>query len=102
MNSNPSQTPNNNLNDWFNNPAFAMMDPVKVELLKTALLKTQGKTGKDLVPIMLALITSANQKGIRFETNEITLILGLLKEGKTEEEQAQIDRTVQMVQRFLK
>lgn len=93
---------NSNPNNWTEHPSLKNLDPVKLELIKTAILKTQGKTGRDLIPVMLALITSANQKGIRFEPNEITLILELLKEGKSKEEQEQIDRTVQMTKNFLK
>ena len=51
---------------------------------------------------MLALITSANKQGIRFSPDEITLILEILKEGKSKEEQEQIDRTVQMTSSIFK
>lgn len=49
------------------------------------------------MPIMMALITNANKQGIQFTPEEMSLILDILKEGKPPEEQAQIDRTVQMV-----
>ena len=58
--------------------------------------QTSGKSGRDLAPIMLALITSANKKGIRFAPDEVTLILDILKKGKSKEEQDQIDRTIRM------
>ena len=58
--------------------------------------RTSGKTGKDLAPVMLALITGANKQGIRFSPDEVTLILEILKEGKSKEEQEQIYRTVRM------
>ena len=45
---------------------------------------------------MLALITNANKQGIRFSPDEVTLILEIIKEGKSREEQEQIDRTVEM------
>ena len=45
------------------------------------------------MPIMMALITSANKQGIHFTPDEITLILDIIKEGKTPEEKAQIDST---------
>ena len=61
-----------------------------------AAARTAGKTGKDLAPVMLALITSANKQGIRFTADEVSLILEILKEGKSKEEQEQIDRTVRM------
>jgi len=45
---------------------------------------------------MLALITNASRQGIRFSPDEVSLILDILKEGKTKEEQAQIDKTIRM------
>ena len=61
-----------------------------------AAARTSGKTGRDLAPVMLALITSANKQGIRFSPEEVSLILDILKEGKSEEEQEQIERTIRM------
>lgn len=49
------------------------------------------------MPIMMALITNANKQGIQFTPEEMSLILDVVKEGKTPEEQAQIDRTIQMI-----
>lgn len=88
--------------DWLNHPALKNMDPVKVELIKTAAAQTSGKSGKALAPVLMALITNANQKGIRFSPDEISLILELMKEGKSTQEQEQIDRTIQMVTSVLK
>ena len=72
------------------------IDPAKLELIKMAAQKTYGKSGRDLAPVMLALITSANKQGIRFSPDEVSLILEILKDGKSKEEQAQIDRTMRM------
>ena len=58
--------------------------------------RTSGKTGRELAPIMLALITNANKQGIRFSPDEVNLILEIMKEGKSREEQEQIDKTVKM------
>lgn len=90
------------MNDWMNHPGLKNIDPLKLELFKTAVSQTAGKSGKDLAPVMLALITSANKKGIRFTPDEITLIINILKEGKSKEECAQIDRTVKMARSFIK
>ena len=71
------------------------MDPIKLELIKMAAAQTAGKSGKDLAPILFALITNAGKHNIQFSPEEITLILDLLKEGKSDAEKAQIDRTDQ-------
>ena len=88
--------------EWMNNPAMKNIDPAKLELIRMAASKTSGKTGKDLAPVMLALITSANRQRIQFTPDEVTLILEILKQGKSKEEQEQIDRTVQMTSSIFK
>ena len=90
------------MDEWMNDPAMKKLDPVKLELIKAAVMQTQGKSGKALVPVMMILITGANKKGIRFTQEEIALILDLLKEGKSQEERMQIDRMVQMIQMMQK
>lgn len=88
--------------DWLNDPMLKNMDPIKVELIKTAAAQTSGKSGHALAPVLMTLITNANKKGIRFSPDEISLILELIKEGKTQKEKEQIDRTIQMVMSMLK
>lgn len=90
------------MNDWMNHPAMKNIDPVKLELIQMAASQTAGKSGKDLAPVMLSLITNANKKGIRFSGDEMSLILEILKEGKSKEEQSQIDRTINMVSSIMK
>ena len=51
---------------------------------------------------MMALIPSANKKGIRFTPDEMTMIISILKEGKSEEEQARIDQMLKMMHGMLK
>lgn len=84
------------MNEWMNHPAMKNISPEKLELIKMAAERTSGKSGKDLAPVMLALITGANKKGIRFSRDEVSLILEILKEGKSKEEQEQIDKTIKM------
>lgn len=90
------------MNEWMNHPAMKTIDPVKLELIKTAAAQTAGKTGNSLATVMMALITSANKKGIRFTQEEVSLILEILKDGKAKEEQMQIDRMVKMVTSYMK
>ena len=75
------------MNEWMNHPAMKNIDPIKLELIKTAARQTEGKSGKALAPVMMALITNANKRGIRFSPDEVSLIISILKEGKSKEEQ---------------
>lgn len=101
MNNFGNDTENNNRTDsrnsWMDHPAMNDMDPVKLELIRLAARQTAGKSGRSLAPIMMALITSANKKGIQFTPQEMSLILDILKEGRSKDEQLQIDQMVQMV-----
>ncbi len=63
--------------------------------------RTSGKSGRDLAPIMLALISGANKQGLHFSPDEVSLILEILKDGKSKEEQEQIDRTMRMASSML-
>ena len=90
------------MNSWMDHPAMNNIDPLKLELIKTAAKQTQGKSGKNLAPVMMALITGANKKGIRFTNEEISLILEILKDGKSAEEKQQIDQMIRMVSSYLK
>ena len=51
---------------------------------------------------MMTLITSAKKNGIQFTGEEMALILDILKDGKSKEEQMQIDQMVKMVQHYMK
>ena len=90
------------MEEWMNNPAIKNLDPAKLELIKMAAARTKGKSGRELAPIMLALISGANKQGIRLSPDEVTLILEILKQGKSKEEQEQIDRTVKMTSSLFK
>lgn len=78
------------------------IDPIKLELIKNAASQTKGKSGNALATVMMALVTSANKKGIQFSPDEIGLILEVLKEGKSPEEQMQIDNMLKMVTSYMK
>lgn len=90
------------MNEWLNHPAMKNMNPVKLELIKTAAQKTEGKSGKSMVPVMMTLISGAQQKGIRFTPDEMSLIISILKEGKSKEEQTQIENMIKMVLSYMK
>lgn len=90
------------MNEWMNHPAMNQLDPLKQELIKNAAAKTNGKKGKSLAPVMMSLITSANKNGIIFSSDEISLILQILKEGKSDAERKQIDHMVNIVQQMKK
>lgn len=90
------------MNEWLNHPAMKDIDPLKLELIKAAARQTEGKSGKSLAPVMMSLITGARKKGITFTPDEMSLVIAVLKDGKTQEEQDQIENMVKMVMSYIK
>ena len=90
------------MNEWMNHPAMKNLDPIKLQLITTAARQVDGKSGKSMVPIMMALITSANKRGIQFTPEEVSLIMDILKEGKSTEEKQKIDNTVNLVNHYIR
>lgn len=90
------------MNDWMNHPEMKNLDPIKMELIKAAAAQTKGKSGNSMATVMMALITSARKNGVSFTPDEMTLILDVLKDGKSEEEKSQIDNMVNMVTSMMK
>ncbi len=88
--------------DWLNNPALKNMDPAKLELFKLAASQVEGKSDNAMAPVIMSLIMNANKKGIQFTPDEISLILQVLKQGKSPAEQKNIDQTVQMIQNMMR
>ena len=88
--------------EWLKDPALQSMDPAKQELFKLAATQLAGKPQKSMAPIMMSIITNANKKGIRFTSDEISLILRILKQDKPEDQHKNIDQTVQMVSSMMK
>ncbi len=78
------------------------MDPMKLELIKTAAAQTRGKSGKSLAPVMMSLITGAGKRGIRFTPDEMSMVIAVLKEGKSQKEQEQIDQMLKMMRGMIK
>lgn len=91
-----------NMNEWMNHPAMKNIDPVKLELIKTAAAQVQNKRGNSLATAMMTIISSANKKGLQFTPDETSLIMEILKEGKPKEEQKQMDNMIQMVMSHMK
>lgn len=88
--------------DWIDHPALKDMDSEKLALFKFAASQVEGKSGSAMAPVMMSLITNANKKGIQFTPDEVSLILQILKQGKSPVEQQNIDKTVQLVTSMMK
>ena len=86
---------------WRNHPALAGMDPKKVFLLTKISEKIEGKSEQDILPILMAAMTSARKQNISFSSQEFEILFSILKEGKSEQEIQQINQTINFAQNIL-
>lgn len=90
------------MNDWTAHPDLNHIDPLKQKLIQAAAKQVQGKSGTQMATVMMALITSAQKHNVHFSPEEMTLILDVLKDGKSVDEKNQIDSMVAMVMNLMK
>ena len=86
---------------WRNHPALAEMDPKKVFLLTKISEKIEGKSEKDIMPILMAAMTSARKQNITFSANEFEILFSILKEGKSPQEIQQMNQTLDFARNVL-
>lgn len=90
------------MNDWTIHPDLNQIDPLKQKLIQAAATQVQGKSGTQMATVMMALITSAQKHHVHFSPEEMSLILEVLKDGKSPDEKNQIDNMVAMVMNLMK
>lgn len=86
---------------WKNHPALAGMDPRKVFLLTKISEKIDGKSEQEIMPILMAAMSSARKQNISFTPSEYELLFTILKEGKSEEEVKRINQTIDFARNIL-
>lgn len=86
--------------NWMYDQSLAGIDPHKLEQLSA--LARQGKDlgQKELLPSLLAAASKSEKQHMNFTSAEAQMILSVLKKNKSPEEQARIDRAVQLVQQM--
>ncbi len=86
---------------WKNHPALSGMDPKKVFLLTKISEKVEGKNDQDVLPILMAAMTSARKQNISFTAEEFEILFSILKEGKTTQEIQQMNQTLDFARNIL-
>lgn len=82
---------------WNNDPSLAQMDPKKLSLLMDMAKNVNGQTPDSLMPFLMSLMTKSREQGLTFTDAETDLILNVLRQNMSPEEQSRIDMIRQMV-----
>ncbi len=90
-------------NSWMNNPNLNGIDKSKLEMLSqlAAQGQSQANSQSDLMPFLMMAANSSKEKGMQFSTNEMDIIIEVLKMGKSPQEVAQIEKLLTLM-KFMK
>ena len=77
-----------NIPNWFYDERVQQIAPEKLNLLLHLAAQLEGKTSqKEIMPVLMGAIASANRQNLMFSKDEFELIFKIMKEGKSVEEQ---------------
>jgi hypothetical protein len=77
-----------------NNPKLSGLDQDKLKLLQKIAEQGTGKSPSELLPFLLGSIRSDKTKALSFSQAEISLILEVLKSGKSPEEVQRMEKII--------
>ena len=80
-----------------NNPEFSSINPQKLELIDDFVQQNQGKKVQELIPQFIALKSKMIQKGLSFTPAESELMMNVLKQSMTPDEQKRVEQMHNMV-----
>ena len=86
---------------WKSHPALAGMDPKKIFLLTKISEKIEGKSEQEILPVLMAAMTSARKQNISFTPEEFEILFSILKEGKSPQEVQQMNQTIEFARNVL-
>lgn len=80
-----------------NNPEFSSINPKKLELIEDFVKQNEGKKVQELIPQFIALKSKMIQKGLSFTPAESELMMNVLKQSMTPDEQKRVEQMHNMV-----
>lgn len=83
--------------DWRNNPRLADMDQSKLDMLQNLAQQGSTKGINDMLPFLMGAAAQGKKGGLKFNANEISTIIEVLKMGKSPEEIQRLDRIVNLM-----
>lgn len=86
-----------NKNNWINDPSLKNIDASKLQMLLSMSEQGQGMQQKELLPFLMAAASKSQSTGNSFSSDETDLILNVLKQGRTSEEIAKIEKVCTLV-----
>lgn len=86
--------------NWINHPSLKNIDAAKLQMLMSLTQQGKGKSQNELLPFLMAAASKSKANGTSFTNEESSLIVQVLKQGKSPEECAKIDQMMSLAKRF--
>lgn len=84
------------MNDWKKDERLKNISPEKLELLEKLASGIKGKTPNEAMPLLMAALSTAKAKGLNFTTDEMNLIINLLKSSASKAEAERIEHLLKV------
>lgn len=82
-----------------NNPQLGNISPEKLQFLMEMASQEKGTSPKDMAASLLSASASAQSKGMGFDSSETDLIVEVLKQNMSAEDQKKADMILSMMRR---
>ena len=86
------------LTDFLSSEALRNLTPEKQLFLSQFINKSQNKSKDDMLPFMLAAIKGAQKKGLNFSKTESQILIQVLKQTMTPDEQKNLDQMMMFME----
>ena len=87
-------------NSWTKNPALGNIDPAKLQMLSSLAEQAKGKKQNELLSFLMSASAQTQERQMGFQPSEIDAVINVMKEGKSPEEIARIDRLIGLMRQM--
>ncbi len=91
-----------NLDFLTNNPELKNMNPQKLNFLMELASNNPPNNTKDMANVLMGAASKAKQSGMEFTPNETDLLVGILKQNMSPEEQKKTDQIMMLMRNMKK
>lgn len=83
--------------DWRDNPRLAGMERSKLDMLQNLAQQGSTKSVNDMLPFLMGAAAKGKKGGLKFNADEISAIIEVLKMGKSPEDIQRLDKIVSLM-----
>ncbi len=75
----------------FHTPEFQRLNPLKQQIIKEVANSSQNASIETMLPKIMSINKELSRRNLNFTKDETALLINILKEGMSKEEQSKVD-----------